>query len=140
MSGEVMASRQKIRVGVIFGGRSGEHEVSLMSARSVIGAMDLNKYLVTEIGITHDGAWVVGNDVLAGLTKEQTSGLSPAAILADPTARQGSRRPSNVVGLPKSARLLPTPRIALSGVGRLVVHFGPEKSQSGSIMRRASPR
>jgi D-alanine-D-alanine ligase len=48
----------KLRVGVLFGGRSGEHEVSLLSAASVIEAIDQNKYEVVPIGITKEGRWV----------------------------------------------------------------------------------
>jgi D-alanine-D-alanine ligase len=48
----------KLRVGVLFGGRSGEHEVSLLSAASVIKAIDKKKYEVVPIGITKDGHWV----------------------------------------------------------------------------------
>ena len=55
---------KKLRIGVIFGGRSGEHEVSLMSARSVLSVLDPQKYEVFEIGITHEGTWFSGNDVL----------------------------------------------------------------------------
>ena len=47
---------EKLRVGVIFGGRSGEHEVSLASAASVMEALDKEKYEVVPIGITHAGA------------------------------------------------------------------------------------
>lgn len=47
----------KINLMVIFGGKSGEHEVSLMSASSVLGVVDLKKYNVTNIGITKDGSW-----------------------------------------------------------------------------------
>ena len=46
-----------ISLGVIFGGRSGEHEVSLMSARSILAVLDTRKYAVTQIGITPSGAW-----------------------------------------------------------------------------------
>lgn len=49
---------RRIRVGVIFGGRSGEHEVSLVSATSVISALDPEKYEVVPIGITQEGRWV----------------------------------------------------------------------------------
>jgi D-alanine-D-alanine ligase len=49
---------KKLRVGVLFGGRSGEHEVSLLSAASVIDAMDKTKYEVVPIGITKEGRWV----------------------------------------------------------------------------------
>jgi D-alanine-D-alanine ligase len=49
---------KKIRVGVLFGGRSGEHEVSLLSAASVLNAIDRNKYEVVPIGITKEGRWL----------------------------------------------------------------------------------
>src|SRR5438067_4607293 len=48
----------KVRVGVLFGGRSGEHEVSLLSAASVLEAIDKNKFEVVPIGITKDGRWL----------------------------------------------------------------------------------
>ena len=49
---------KKLRVGVLFGGRSGEHEVSLLSAASVLNAIDKSKYEVVPIGITREGRWV----------------------------------------------------------------------------------
>ncbi|MBI2681876.1 MAG: D-alanine--D-alanine ligase [Acidobacteriales bacterium] len=49
---------KKLRVGILFGGRSGEHEVSLLSAASVIQAIDKEKYEVVPIGITKSGQWV----------------------------------------------------------------------------------
>jgi D-alanine-D-alanine ligase len=49
---------KKLRVGILFGGRSGEHEVSLLSAASVMEAIDKNKYEVVPIGITKEGRWV----------------------------------------------------------------------------------
>src|ERR1700693_5696497 len=48
----------KLRVGILFGGRSGEHEVSLLSAASVLNAIDKTKYEVVPIGITRDGRWL----------------------------------------------------------------------------------
>ncbi len=74
----------KLRVGLIFGGRSGEHEVSLMSARSVLAALDLDKYHVTEIGITHDGIWMVGKNVLESFENGKTDHLTPVTMLPDP--------------------------------------------------------
>jgi D-alanine-D-alanine ligase len=53
---------KKIRVGILFGGRSGEHEVSLLSAASVFNAIDKNKYEVVPIGITKDGRWLTAGD------------------------------------------------------------------------------
>ena len=49
---------EKVRVGILFGGRSGEHEVSLLSAASVLNAIDKDKYDVVPIGITKDGRWL----------------------------------------------------------------------------------
>lgn len=54
---------RKLRVGLIFGGRSGEHEVSLTSARGIMQAIDRTKYEVVQIGITKAGQWLVGGDV-----------------------------------------------------------------------------
>ncbi len=52
--------KKRLRVGVLFGGRSGEHEVSLISAASVIQALDPAKYEPVPIGITKDGQWLAG--------------------------------------------------------------------------------
>jgi D-alanine-D-alanine ligase len=76
---------KKLRVGVLFGGRSGEHEVSLRSARSVLGALDANKYDVTQIGITHAGLWLVGDNVLESMFAGKTDQLLPVTMLPDPT-------------------------------------------------------
>src|SRR5215813_9026723 len=84
---------KKIRVGVIFGGRSGEHEVSLRSAESILKAIDRNKYDVVPIGITHEGKWLASRNALAMLpAKDQiqnvlTSG-EPITLTPEP-ARQG---------------------------------------------------
>ena len=62
----------KLRVGVLFGGRSGEHEVSLLSAASVLKAIDPKKYEITPIGITKEGRWVTSSDatrLLAGQSR-----------------------------------------------------------------------
>jgi D-alanine-D-alanine ligase len=53
---------KKLRVGILFGGRSGEHEVSLLSAASVLQAIDKDKYEVVPIGITKDGRWLTSDD------------------------------------------------------------------------------
>lgn len=52
--------QKKLKVGILFGGRSGEHEVSLISAASVIAALDPQKYEVVPIGIAKDGRWLAG--------------------------------------------------------------------------------
>jgi D-alanine-D-alanine ligase len=53
---------KRLRVGILFGGRSGEHEISLLSAASVFNAIDKNKYEVVPIGITKQGHWVTAAD------------------------------------------------------------------------------
>ncbi len=55
-----MASPKKLRVGILFGGRSGEHEVSLRSAASVLQAIDTGKYDVVPVGISKSGRWLTG--------------------------------------------------------------------------------
>lgn len=81
--------RKKLRVGVIFGGRSGEHEVSLRSAESVIDAMDRSKYEVVPIGITKEGRWLASSDATALLPQVVMASKSPrqVAIIGDPTRR-----------------------------------------------------
>jgi D-alanine-D-alanine ligase len=75
--------RDKLHVGVIFGGRSGEHEVSIRSAGSVISALDRNKYEVILIGITKEGRWITGN-VVQALDAGIMDAARPAALLPDP--------------------------------------------------------
>ncbi len=75
----------RIRVGVLFGGRSVEHEVSLVSAASIIEALDRKKYAVFPIGITPEGRWLSSNDAVK-LLKEKSSveSLPEHLILPDP--------------------------------------------------------
>lgn len=79
------AAARKITVAVLFGGRSGEHEVSLMSARSVLSVLDPARYDIIQVGITHQGAWLCGENALDALEKGDTSGLRPVILSADPT-------------------------------------------------------
>src|SRR5690242_1072530 len=81
------AAKRKRTVAVIFGGRSGEHEVSLMSARSVLSVLDPAHYEVTQIGITHDGTWLTGANVLEKFENNRTDGLMPVLVSPDPSER-----------------------------------------------------
>jgi D-alanine-D-alanine ligase len=78
-----VCAKKKIRVGVIFGGRSGEHEVSLRSARSIMDALDPDKYDVLPIGITKEGRWIAGGDPWQALASGD-EGSVPAAFLSEP--------------------------------------------------------
>ncbi|WKZ47275.1 MAG: D-alanine--D-alanine ligase family protein [Anaerolineales bacterium] len=75
----------KLRVAVIFGGRSGEHDVSLMSARSVLSVLDPAKYEVTQIGITREGKWLTGDDVIGSFENGKLDGLEHFVLSPDPS-------------------------------------------------------
>src|SRR5580698_3300041 len=84
--------KKKLRVGILFGGRSGEHEVSLLSAASVLKAIDRTRYEVVPIGITKQGRWLISGDaerLLSGdfpdtgtLRAGDPQHTAPAALLA----------------------------------------------------------
>jgi len=78
----------KRRLAVLFGGRSGEHEVSLASARSVLSVLNRDRYAVFEVGITHSGQWLTGKQAHAAFESGQLDDLTACTILPDPT-RQG---------------------------------------------------
>jgi len=78
---------KKLRVGLLFGGRSGEHEVSLTSAASILGALDPSKYEVVPIGITREGRWVVGSAADRLLPAVLENG-KPVTASVDPTMPQ----------------------------------------------------
>ena len=79
-----MISNKRLRVGVLFGGRSGEHEVSLASAASVIRALDPEKYEAVPIGISKDGRWLVGSGAQKMLPEVLKSG-ERISLPPDPT-------------------------------------------------------
>lgn len=90
-------SKRRKRVGVVFGGRSGEHEVSLMSARSVLDAIDPEKYEVIPIGITKTGRWLPPARAQLLLTGEAPSTTQDAESEVG-TALAPTQRASMVVG------------------------------------------
>lgn len=73
-----------IRLGVIFGGRSGEHEISLMSATSVIKAIDRGKFLPVLIGITKDGNWLLYDGPVDKIEDGSWQQIAEAALAAEP--------------------------------------------------------
>src|SRR6266849_262192 len=88
-----MAGKRKTRAGVLFGGRSGEHEISLRSALTVMSGMDPGKYEIVPIGIGRDGRWYLPSDAIAML-KEATPKLralgrggTPVSLLPHPEGR-----------------------------------------------------
>ena len=75
---------RKITIGIILGGRSGEHEVSLMSSRSVLSILNSEKYDVIQIGIDHEGIWWSGKDVISAFEKHTTKDLYRVFLLPEP--------------------------------------------------------
>ena len=65
-------TRRKLRVGVLFGGRSGEHEISLRSALTVMSAMDPSRYDIVPIGISRDGRWFLRDDAIKLRVKKKS--------------------------------------------------------------------
>jgi len=70
----------KLKIAIVFGGRSGEHEVSLVSASSIIKALNPSKYEIVEIGITHDGEWLTGKNCLEKFKKQDFSDLESVLL------------------------------------------------------------
>jgi len=107
---------KKLRVGILFGGRSGEHEISLLSAASVFKAIDQSKYEVVPIGITKQGRWVTAADA--------------ERLLAGESAGEGARSTQSQLraGDPET-----TSSAAILAVGEAVI-VPPEPQRLGTSM------
>jgi D-alanine-D-alanine ligase len=91
---------KKIKIALVFGGRSGEHEVSLTSARSFIEALDPDRFTVIPIGITKRGRWLAGPGILEKLEsrvdflprhgKKADPDVTPATPLPEPADEPGA--------------------------------------------------
>ncbi len=88
-------AKKKLRIGLVFGGRSGEHEVSLASATSVMANLDSDKYEVVPIGITKQGSWLLGTEPARLLETEQsvsastgTEETTAVTLTGDPSLRR----------------------------------------------------
>jgi len=86
---------KKLRVGLIFGGRSGEHEVSFCSATSIIKAINKDKYTVIPIGITKEGRWISPQDSELALQSGKIEGKSTVVLLNDPSGNALIRTDNN---------------------------------------------
>jgi len=81
-NGEKEIMSNKVRIGILFGGRSGEHEVSLMSARSVLKVLNPDRFEIYPIGITHAGQWLAGEKALDCFERGETEHLTPVTLLS----------------------------------------------------------
>jgi D-alanine-D-alanine ligase len=88
-------AKKKLRVGILFGGKSGEHEISLRSARSILKAINRKKYDVVELGISKSGRWLPSSEAqhllgdAASSSSTHETGLSIAAAAAEPALGTG---------------------------------------------------
>ena len=82
---------KKLRVGVLFGGRSGEHEVSLLSAASILKAIDRDKFDVVPIGITKEGRWLAAADAHGLLEGGGNSAIARRLRAGDPEVTPGAK-------------------------------------------------
>lgn len=78
---------ERTKVAVLFGGMSGEHEVSLRSAASIMAALDRERYQVIPVGISKEGEWWAGEDVMAALVKGEPAG-ERVTLLPEVTSRE----------------------------------------------------
>jgi D-alanine-D-alanine ligase len=153
-----MVMERRLRVGVVYGGRSGEHEVSLRSAAAIIAGLDRERYEVVPIAITKEGRWLSGPDTLRLLEVAQRD-LSSApehgqavTIAPDPTRREliplgsGSALPLDVVfpvlhgtyGEDGTIQgLLELAGLPYVGAGVLASAVGMDKAAMKSIFRDA---
>ncbi len=103
-----MKEPNALRVGVIFGGRSSEHEVSLSSARNVMDALDQAGYIVIPIGITPQGRWLTGSDPLKQLADNEPRQEHIVRHMANGTGHSASEANGSGTGnwalLPSSAQ------------------------------------
>src|SRR5437899_7379314 len=120
----------KLRVGILFGGRSGEHEVSLLSAASVVNAIDKTKYEVVPIGITKDGRWLTAEyaeRLLKGNAGEGARATQTQRRAGDPGATPGAA----VLATGESVVVPPEPARREAGLAPF---------QTDASLRRASDR
>ncbi len=108
-------AQKKLRIGLVFGGRSGEHEVSLASATSVMANLDREKYEVVPIGITREGGWLLGTE---------PARLMAAELDVSDTVGTGATTAVTLTGDPRLRRLIPLQGSEpLQGNGALDVIF-----------------
>lgn len=112
-------SNKKLRVGIIFGGRSAEHEVSLSSAKAVLNAIDPEKYAVTLIGITREGRWLA----LGEATLTPGSKSDPLALMSAGTVDSA---------LSTQTALLPDPSVSGRGLAEISQVGGAPSLQFGA--------
>ena len=95
---ETAMGDKKLRIGLIYGGRSGEHEVSLASAKAVMENLDRTKYEIVPIGINKSGTWLLGTEPAQMIAEAQNN---------HPPQEHPNRRAVTLTGDPTIHRLIP---------------------------------
>src|SRR6266516_4630179 len=129
-------AKRKLRVGVIFGGQSGEHEVSLAGAASVLAAIDRERFEAVPIGITRDGRWLMGGDPLQALSHDAApralaEGGLEASVKQELAARAGDATGTTALARMESSESLPAGLRERLDVVWIMLH-GP-RGEDGTI-------
>jgi len=144
---------EKIRVGVLFGGRSSEHSISCISANSIINVIDRNKYEVVPMGITADNSWVVFEDKnpFLTLTKGELPEVTKDGIQSNKPVSFSKFPPNELISLDVIFPVLHGPfgedgtiqglidlhAIAFVGSGVLGSAIGMDKTTSKTLLKTA---
>jgi len=118
--------KKKLRIGILFGGRSGEHDVSLLSAASIFEAIDRKKFDVVPIGITRQGRWVTASSAQQLLSGNQVAATTLRA--GDPAATEASA----ILSRGEAVLIPPQPGSAEKGASSTLVPFETDRAQIGS--------
>jgi len=129
-------AKRKLRVGVIFGGQSGEHEVSLAGAASVLAAIDRERFEAVPIGITREGRWLMGGDPLQALSHDAArralaEGGVEASVKQELAARAGDATGTTALARMESSESLPAGLRERLDVVWIMLH-GP-RGEDGTI-------
>ena len=128
-----LKAMKKLRVGILFGGRSGEHEVSLLSAASVFNAIDKEKFEVVPVGITKEGRWVTSAAAERLLAGKAGGGALPAEASHLRAGDPETTSAAAVLAHGEGVIVPPEPHKHGSSLA-------PFQTESSSLVRRASDR
>jgi D-alanine-D-alanine ligase len=122
--------QKKLRIGILFGGRSGEHDVSLLSAASIFQAIDRKKFEIIPIGITRQGRWVTASSAQQLLSGTPPAPVSPAITprAGDPAATEASA----ILARGEAVLIPPQPGHSAGKAASTLVPFETDRAQIGS--------
>lgn len=122
--------KEKAKIGVIFGGKSGEHEVSLQSAKSIMEAIDPHQYTIVPIGISKTGEWHVGKHALKVLEEEQANHKRVASTTKGTYINQQA---GGLTSISKKQTSEPVPSALVNDVDVIIPAMHGTYGEDGSI-------